>query len=218
MISLINVTKKFGDKVIIANINMEFEKGKIYGIIGKNGAGKTVLFKLMCGLMPATTGDVIVNGKTIGKDLDFPANCGIIIENPGFINGLSGYKNLKLLSQIRGKTSDDTIKEYMSYFDLDCGDTRSVKKYSLGMKQKLGIIQAVMEDQEILILDEPMNSLDEGSANRVRELLAKIKDDKLIILASHHREDLETLCDEIYLIESSSVIRKTQDTLMHMVQ
>jgi ABC-2 type transport system ATP-binding protein len=161
--------------------------------------------------MPPTNGKIIVNGQKIRKDVDFPASCGIIIENPGFINNLSGFRNLKLLARINSNLSDDKIKEYMIYFDLDPEDKKSVRKYSLGMKQKLGIIQAVMEEQEILILDEPMNSLDEASADKVRDLLLRIKNDKTIILASHNREDIEALCDEIYLMESPSSIRSLTD-------
>ncbi|MCL1853806.1 MAG: ATP-binding cassette domain-containing protein [Peptococcaceae bacterium] len=168
MISLANVTKRFGENVVLENINLRFEKGKIHGVVGKNGVGKTVLFKLICGFMPPTSGDIVVKGQKIRKDIDFPASCGIIIETPGFINTLSGFKNLKLLSDINGKIPVSKIKELMAHFGLDPEDKRSVKKYSLGMKQKLGIIQAVMEDQEILILDEPMNSLDEGSVEKVR--------------------------------------------------
>lgn len=206
MISLVNLTKRFGDNVVLENINLRFEKGKTYGIVGKNGVGKTVLFKLLCGFMPPTSGEILVNGQRIGKNIDFPVNCGIIIEAPGFINKLSGFKNLKLLSRINGIISDDKIREYMFHFGLDPKDKRSVKKYSLGMKQKLGIVQAVMEEQEILILDEPMNSLDEESVTRVRNFLQMVKRSKLIILASHNKEDIEVLCDEIYLIESSSRI------------
>ena len=208
MISVVNVTKRFGDNIVLENVNLRFEKGKIYGVVGKNGVGKTVLFKLICGFMPPTSGEIIVKEKIIRKDIDFPASCGIIIEAPGFLNNVSGFRNLKLLAQINGKITDDKISECMTCFGLDPKDKRSVKKYSLGMKQKLGIIQAVMEDQEILVLDEPMNSLDEESAARVREFLLTAKAEKLIILASHNKEDIETLCDEIYLLESASSIRK----------
>jgi ABC-2 type transport system ATP-binding protein len=207
MIVLENLTKKFKDNVIFENVNLKLEKGKIYGFVGGNGSGKTALFKMISGFMLPTSGKVIVNGKQIGKDRDFPESCGIILEIPGFVNNLSGYKNLKILADIKGIITDEKIKEYMTYFQLDMYDKKKVKNYSLGMKQKLGLIQALMEDPTILILDEPMNSLDENTVLKVRELLKKIKDEKIIILSSHIKEDIDSLCDEIYQVKNNSITR-----------
>ncbi|WP_434303797.1 ABC transporter ATP-binding protein [Clostridium botulinum] len=207
MISIHSVTKKFKGNVILENINLNLEKGIIYGFVGRNGSGKTVLFKMIAGFLLPNSGEIKINEKKIGKDIDFPANCGIIIESPGFINSLSGYKNLKLLSDIRGIISDNKIREYMEFFNLDPNDRKSVKNYSLGMKQKLGLIQALMEDPEILILDEPMNALDENTVLKVRELLIKIKKEKVILLASHNKEDIELLCDEIYSVKDRCITR-----------
>ncbi|APF27884.1 ABC transporter family protein [Clostridium sporogenes] len=207
MISIHSVTKKFKGNVILENINLNLERGIIYGFVGRNGSGKTVLFKMIAGFLLPNSGEIKINEKKIGKDIDFPANCGIIIESPGFINSLSGYKNLKLLSDIRGIISDNKIREYMEFFNLDPNDKKSVKNYSLGMKQKLGLIQALMEDPEILILDEPMNALDENTVLKVRELLIKIKKEKVILLASHNKEDIELLCDEIYSVKDRCITK-----------
>ena len=194
-----NVTKKFGDVTALERINISFEAGKIYGIIGRNGSGKTVLFKTMIGYLKPTGGRVVVGEKEIGKDIDFADNMGIIIENPGFISRYNGYKNLEYLAAIRKLIGKEQIRESMERVGLDPDSKKKVGKYSLGMRQRLGIAQAIMENPDILILDEPMNGLDNQGVDDVRNILLKLKEEgKTIILASHNKEDIEILCDEVH--------------------
>ena len=202
VIRIENVTKKFGDDVVLDRINVRFEKGKIYGIIGRNGSGKTVLFKMMIGYLKPTGGRVVVEGKEIGKDVDFAENMGMIIENPGFLGRYTGYKNLEYLASIRKIIGKEQIRESMERVGLDPDSHQKVGKYSLGMRQRLGIAQAIMENPDILILDEPMNGLDHQGVNDVRNILLELRaEGKTIILASHHKEDMEVLCDTVYELE-----------------
>lgn len=210
LIKLDDVTVKFKEHLVLDKVCMEFESGKIYGIIGRNGSGKTVLLKCICGLMDTTDGTVSVNGKIVGKDVDFPENIGFIIENPGFLPHYSGFKNLKYLASIRGTITDDDIRKCIRTVGLDPDDKKSVKHYSLGMKQRLGLAQAMMENPDILILDEPMNGLDKHGVADIRELLMELKKQgKLILLVSHNPADIELLCDEVYEMELGN-IRKFQ--------
>ena len=210
LIKLDDVTVKFKEHLVLDKVCMEFESGKIYGIIGRNGSGKTVLLKCICGLMDTTDGTVSVNGKIVGKDVDFPENIGFIIENPGFLPHYSGFKNLKYLASIRGTITDDDIRRCIRTVGLDPDDKKSVKNYSLGMKQRLGLAQAMMENPDILILDEPMNGLDKHCVADIRELLMELKKQgKLILLVSHNPADIELLCDEVYEMELGN-IRKFQ--------
>ncbi len=198
IISIENLTKKFGDVTVIDNVNLSIERGKIYGIIGRNGSGKTVLFKLITGYLSPTGGRGVVSGKEIGKDIDFADNIGIIIENPGFLKGYTGFKNLAYLAGIRNVIGKEEIRESMEKVGLDPDSNKKVGKYSLGMKQRLGIAQAIMENPEILILDEPMNSLDNQGVEEIRKLLMELRDEgKTIVLASHNKEDIEILCDKV---------------------
>ena len=199
IIKVEKVIKKFGSDIALSNVSIEFEKGKIYGIVGRNGSGKTVLFKTMIGFLKPTSGRVIVGGKEIGRDTDFADNIGIIIETPGFLSSYSGYKNLEYLAGIKNIIGKKEIKESMERVGLDPNSKKKVGKYSLGMRQRLGIAQAIMENPDILILDEPMNGLDNQGVEDVREILLNLKDEgKSIILASHNKEDIEVLCDEVY--------------------
>lgn len=199
MIAINNVSKSFGEQVVLNEIDIHFEEGKIYGIIGRNGSGKTVLLKCICGLLAPTKGNVIIDGKAVGKDMDYPDNVGFIIENPSFLKHYSGFKNLKYLASIRRKITDEDIINSMKIVGLDPYDKKKVGKYSLGMRQRLGIAQAIMEKPDILILDEPMNSLDNKGVTDIRNLLLKLRDQgKLIIIASHVKEDIDVLCDEVY--------------------
>ncbi|WP_066675046.1 ABC transporter ATP-binding protein [Clostridium septicum] len=208
MITLNNVNKKFGDTEILKNININLEKNKIYGFEGKNGSGKTVLFKMICGFIAPSSGKILINNKEIGKDIDFPEKCGILIESPGFIDRFSAYKNLKLLADINRTISDSEIKKWMDFYDLEFNSKKKVKNFSLGMKQKLGLIQAFMEEPNILILDEPMNALDEKSVIKTRELLNSLKNNTIILISSHNKEDIESLCDEIFLIDNGIITKK----------
>jgi ABC-2 type transport system ATP-binding protein len=193
---------------ILKSISIEFEKGKIHGLIGRNGSGKTMLMKCICGFVKPTNGTIIVDGKQIGKDCDFPENAGIIIETPGFIPYYSGYKNLKLLADLNKKINSDKIKESMRQVGLDPNLKRHVKKYSLGMKQRLGLAQAIMENPDILILDEPMNGLDKDGVADMREYLLDLKKQgKTIIIASHSSEDIEILCDTVCEMDKGVLTR-----------
>ena len=199
IIKVDKVIKKFGSDIALSNVSIEFERGKIYGIIGRNGSGKTVLFKTIIGFLKPTSGRVIVDGKEIGKDTDFADNLGIIIETPGFLSSYSGYKNLEYLASIKNIIGKKEITESMERVGLDPSSKKKVGEYSLGMRQRLGIAQAIMENPDILILDEPMNGLDNQGVEDVREILLNLKDEgKSIILASHNKEDIEVLCDEVY--------------------
>jgi len=191
-------TKKFKNAVPLDKVSVSFEAGKIHGIIGRNGSGKTVLFKCICGFMPLTSGLISVDGKQIGKEIDVPHDIGIIIEAPGFLPNYSGYGNLKLLSQIRRKIDDTQIRDTLKRVGLDPESKKWVSKYSLGMRQRLGIAQAIMEDPSLLILDEPMNGLDNHGVEDVRQLLLKLKEEgKTILIASHSSEDIAMLCDTV---------------------
>lgn len=201
-----NVTKRFGDVTALDRVNISFEAGKIYGIMGRNGSGKTVLFKTMIGYLKPTEGRVVVGDKEIGKDMDFAENMGIIIENPGFLSRWSGYRNLEYLASIRKLIGKEQIRESMERVGLDPDSRKKVGKYSLGMKQRLGIAQAIMENPDILILDEPMNGLDNQGAEDVRGILLGLKDEgKTIILASHNKEDIERLCDQVYEMDHGRI-------------
>lgn len=207
IIKVDKVIKKFGSDIALSNVSIEFERGKIYGIIGRNGAGKTVLFKTMIGFLKPTSGRVIVDGKEIGKDTDFADNIGIIIETPGFLSSYSGYKNLEYLASIKNMIGEKEIKESMERVGLNPNSKKKVGKYSLGMRQRLGIAQAIMENPDILILDEPMNGLDNQGVEDVREILLNLKDEgKSIILASHNKEDIEVLCDEVYEMDHGKLM------------
>lgn len=194
-----NVVKRFRDQVVLKNVSISFEKGKIHGIVGRNGSGKTVLFKCICGLMHPEEGVILVNGKRVGRDVDMPEDIGAIIEAPGFLPNYSGYKNLRFLANIRRKIGKEEILNVLKTVGLDPESRKHVGKYSLGMRQRLGIAQAIMEDPEILILDEPMNGLDNAGVQDIRALLLEIKaQGKTILLASHNHEDIAALCDTVH--------------------
>ena len=183
---------------ILKNVCVSFEKGKIHGLIGRNGSGKTMLMKCICGFIRPTNGEIYVDDKQVGKECDFPENIGIIIETPGFIPYYSGYKNLKLIADLNKKITPEQIKQAMAQVGLDPELKRHVVKYSLGMRQRLGLAQAIMENPDILILDEPMNGLDnEGVEDMRKYLLDFRKQGKTIIIASHSTEDIEVLCDTV---------------------
>lgn len=198
IIEVKNVSLRIGKTDILKSVNISFEKGKIHGLIGRNGSGKTMLLKCICGFVRPTDGEITVDGKRIGKDCDFPDSVGIIIETPGFIPYYSGYKNLKLLADLNKKINGNEIKKSMEQVGLDPNLKRHVRKYSLGMRQRLGLAQAIMENPEILILDEPMNGLDKDGVEDIREYLKSYRDQgKTIIIASHSAEDIEILCDTV---------------------
>lgn len=207
IISVKEVTKSFKETTALDHISAEFEKGKIHGIVGRNGSGKTVLFKCICGLMYPDSGEVWVDGKRIGKDVDMPENVGAIIEAPGFLPTYSGYKNLSFLANIRRKIGKKEILEALELVGLGETGKKHVGKYSLGMRQRLGIAQALMEDPDILVLDEPMNGLDNRGVEDIRKLLLDLKArGKTILLASHNREDISILCDTVREMDGGRIL------------
>lgn len=199
MVIIKDLKMKFKDADVLNGINLEMEDGHVYGIVGNNGSGKTVLFKCICGFLQPTEGCVVVNEKIIGKDVDFPQSLGVIIENPGFIPHYSAYRNLKLLADLNRKIEKEKIREVLACVGLDPDSKRPVSGYSLGMRQRLGIAQAIMEDPQLLILDEPFNGLDKQGVVEIRELIKGLmKENKIMILASHNQADIDYLCDAVY--------------------
>jgi ABC-2 type transport system ATP-binding protein len=197
-ISVEGVTKCFGPEPVLAGITHDFEKGKIHGIVGNNGSGKTVLMKCICGFLLPTKGRVFVGGREVGRDCDFPEDIGVIIETPGFLPGLSGMKNLSILASLRKKAGADTIAETIRRVGLNPDMKKPVGKYSLGMRQRLGIAQAIMEDPAILVLDEPFNGLDKTGVAHMRKLIKGLREKgKTILLASHNQMDIDELCDTV---------------------
>ena len=201
-----NVSKIFKTEQVLKNVSVEFEEGKIYGIVGKNGSGKTVLFKLIVGFLRPTEGHVYVKDKEVGVDRDYAENIGMIIETPGFLPQYTAYKNLKYLAAIRHIISDEQIKAAIRMVGLDPDDVKKVGKYSLGMRQRLGIAQAIMENPDVVILDEPMNGLDKNGIQIVKDVLLDLKQQgKTIIMASHYAEDRE-ICDKIYEMDAGELL------------
>ena len=211
MIEIEHLTKKFGEAVVLEDVSMKLQEGKIYGLVGRNGSGKTMLMKHILGFVHGTKGWIRIDGKEIGKEIDLPENVGAIIENPGFLPEYSGFKNLKLLASIRGKIGNEDIRKAMNTVGLDADNKKHVGKYSLGMKQRLGLAQALMEDPEILLLDEPMNGLDNEGVLEMREIfLAQKQQGKLLLIASHSKEDIDALCDEIFYFDKGRVVDHTK--------
>lgn len=208
MITVKDVSLKIKKDMILKDITAEFTDGKIHGIIGRNGSGKTMLMKCICGFIKPTEGEITVAGKKIGTDCDFPESIGVIIETPEFIPYYSGFKNLKLLADIRHKITDDDIRRSMELVGLDPKLKKSVKKYSLGMRQRLGLAQAVMENPDLLILDEPMNGLDKDGVGDMRRYLLNLKEQgKTILIASHSAEDIDVLCDTVVEMDKGRMER-----------
>lgn len=200
------VSKRFKDRVILEDVNMVLEPNHIYGFIGPNGSGKTLLLKMICGFYIPTTGEILINGENIIKKKEYPKDTGALIEKPSFLPDLTGYQNLQLLANIQNKVTETHIKEIMDVVGLTEFKDQKYNTYSLGTKQKLGIAQAIMEDQKLIILDEPFNGLDEESAKKIRSYLLKEKEKgKLIILSTHIKEDVKRLADTLYMFENGKV-------------
>lgn len=208
-IQLTNISKTFGKQTVLQPLTMGFEEGMIHGIIGRNGSGKTVLMKMILGILQPTTGTVIVGDKRIGKDVDFPESAGAIIETIEFIPYMSAYQNLADIAAMRGNLSKTQIKEVLEMVGLGNVGRKHVSKFSMGMRQRLAIAQTVMESPKLLILDEPMNGMDEKGVEEMRRLiLARKAAGTTIILSSHNIEDIRILCDQVYRIDAGVVMRK----------
>lgn len=202
-----DVSKTFKTKVLYNNVNLVVEKGDCIGLVGANGSGKSVLFKLIAGLEQADTGSIKVKGKPVGHNFDFPSGLGLFVNQPGYIEYYDGLTNLKMLAEIQNIIDEEIIRTYMKKVGLDPEDKTKVKNYSEGMKQKLGIAQAIMEDQDLILLDEPFNALDFKTNNEVLEILFNLKNEgKTLLLTSHQHEYLERLCDHIYAIINQQIV------------
>ena len=201
-----NVSKKLGNNIVINDVNIEIKKGIVTGLKGINGSGKTMMMRLIAGLIYATKGEVIIDGKVLGKDISFPPSIGLMLENPAFLPGYNGFDNLKMLASIKGEIKDEKIDEVLEIVGLAAID-KKYRKYSLGMKQRLGIAAAVMEEPDIILLDEPTNSLDASGQEMVREIVAREKErGATVILSCHDSALLESMCDEIFNIEVDEII------------
>lgn len=202
-----HLTKSYRKTVVLDDVSLTFEKGKIHGIVGRNGSGKTVLLKCLCGLACYSQGEVVLRGNTVYPFKKTPEGMGVIIETPGFLPRYSGLKNLMLLASLQGKTGKNQVKDAMRKVGLDPESRKRVRDYSLGMRQRLGIAQAFMEGQDILLLDEPMNGLDKQGVSEIRMLFQSLKDRGCtIVLASHSEEDIDILCDTVYELENGRIL------------
>ncbi len=206
MIEVIDVRKSFGGEEILHGITRSFAPGQVHGIIGNNGSGKTVLMKCICGFLRPSSGKILVDGKIVGVDVDFPECMGAIIETPGFLPNLTGRKNLKLLASLRGQIGEAEIRSSLLRVGLDPDLKKPVGKYSLGMRQRLGIAQAIMENPSLLVLDEPFNGLDKAGVCQMRRLIQSLREEgKTILLASHNQSDIEILCDTVCEMDSGNI-------------
>lgn len=208
-IKLININKNFKNLKVLDDVNVEFKPGKIYGLVGRNGAGKSVLLKIICGFYNPTSGDVLFNNKSINLEKEFAPSTRAMIERPNFLPDISGYENLKLLASIQNIIGEEEIIKTLKQVNLFDEKDKKYSKYSLGMKQKLGIAQVLMENPEVEILDEPFNGIDDESKEMIRNvLIEEKKKGKIIILATHVKEDIESLCDVVLKIENSKLIEE----------
>lgn len=209
-IAIQNLSKTIKGNAVIQDISMNLKSGVIYGFKGINGSGKTMLMRLICGLIRPTEGEIRINGKTLGKDLSFPESVGVFLENPAFLDSYSGFQNLKILASIKAVATDEDIRATLSRVGLSPNDKKKYRKYSLGMKQRLGIAAAIMEKPDIVILDEPTNSLDADGVTLVKQIVQEEKvRGALVILSCHDGELLKNLSDEIFLLESGHLVEHT---------
>lgn len=201
-----NLSKKIKDKTILNNINLELESGNVYGFVGRNGCGKTMLFRAISGLINIDSGKVILDDKELHVDMQILPDMGIILENAGLYTEFTGKKNLEILSKIRNKISSEDIDDAIRRVGLDPDDKRTVRKYSLGMKQRIALAQAIMEHPSIIILDEPTNALDEDGVKKIRQIIMEEKErGSMILLASHNREDIEQLADKVFYMVDGEI-------------
>ncbi len=208
MIAVEKLTKRYGEAVVLDQVNVRFEKGRIYGLVGRNGSGKTMLLKSIMGFVLPEEGRVVVEGKTVGKDIDVPESIGAIIENPGFLLDSSAYQNLKYLAMIRGIVGRGEIRAMLRLVGLDPDDRKKVRKFSMGMRQRLGLAQALLERPRILLLDEPMNGLDDQGVEDMRRVIREYcTPERVVIMASHSQEDIAILCDEVFHMSQGRLSR-----------
>ena len=203
-----NVSKAFGNETVLKDVSLRLEQGRIHGIIGRNGSGKTVLMKCICGFLRPTKGKVMVFGKTVGTDCDFAPDTGMLIETPGFLIHETGMKNLLWLAKLGKGATRERVGELIRLVGLDPAMKKKVGQYSLGMRQRLGIAQALLDNPSLLILDEPMNGLDKTGVKEIRFLLLELKDQgKTILLASHFAQDIDELCDTVHEMDQGVIMR-----------
>ncbi len=207
-IEIKNVTKKFKENIVLDNVNMTLESGKIYGFIGRNGSGKSVLLKMICAFYEPTSGEILFDGENVIKNKSFPKNTRAIIEGPNFLPDLTGEENLQLLADIQKKIGKKEIEETLKLVNLYEDKDKKYSKYSLGMKQKLGLAQVFMENPDVIILDEPFNGIEDKTAIKLREFLKEEKKKgKLIIIATHIKEDVDKLVDELYKFDEGKITK-----------
>lgn len=203
MIDIQQVSKRFGAQQVLTNVSAHFGRGQITGLVGRNGSGKSVLLKIVVGLMSPDQGYVAVDGRRIGKEVDFAPNTGFIIDRPGFLGDRSGYANLRFLAAVQGKIGKEQIFQAIQQVGLNPQDRKPVGKYSQGMRQRLGIAQALMEDPQLIILDEPMNALDNATVEQMRGVFSELKAaGKTLVITSHDERDIETLCDHVFAMDA----------------
>lgn len=207
-ITINNLTKKFKDEIVLNNINMTLESGNIYGIIGQNGSGKSVLLKIICAFYIPSQGEVLIDNINYCNGKNFPKNLRALIEKNAFLPDISGFNNLKLLAKIENKITDEEINESLKIVNLYEEKDKMFSKYSMGMKQKLGIASVLMEDLEIIILDEPFNGIDEESKEKITNELIKIKNNKIIIITSHIKDEITSLCDHVFEMKNGKIINE----------
>lgn len=206
VVELNHVSKSFEGRRVLGDVELKIMRGSTVGIVGANGSGKSVLFKLICGFLKPDSGEVKIRGERLGHRVDFPENVGVLINKPGYIDFYDGYHNLKYLAGIQNKITKEKILGTMQLVGLDFHNKTSVRNYSMGMKQKLGIAQAIMEDQDIIILDEPFNALDHSSYKEIKELIKSLQlTGRTVLLTSHNFSDINELCSSIYMIEDSQL-------------
>ncbi len=204
-----NISKTIRGKTILKGISLSLYGGNVYGFVGKNGSGKTMLFRAVSGLMKVDEGKIIWEGKVLHKDLAVLPSLGIVLENAGLFPNMTGFENLKYLAALTGKIGNEEIENAILRVGLEPKDKRTYKKYSMGMKQRLAIAQAIMERPDVIMLDEPTNALDEEGVLRIRTIIQEEKArGAIILIASHNSEDIHILADEKYYIESGSIINK----------
>lgn len=208
VMEVIALSKTIKGVDVLKDINVRLESGNIYGVVGRNGSGKTMFLRALAGLIVPTTGEIHIDDLILHKNMDFPHNMGLLIEKPSFLNYLTGFENLELLADINKIASVETIKRFMTEYGMDPESPKKVKEYSLGMKQKLGIIQAIMEDPVLLVLDEPTSALDETTINIFRNYLNTHKDNKIIVMTSHNKDDINTICTHVFTM-TDGVLQET---------